>query len=247
MNHIADDHDALLDYLYEEGDPAERLEIAKHLQGCAPCAVAVLEFQNVRSMLSGWAPPAARPIAARTASPGPTVPASVTRLSPAANHDKPPSYSRSSRYAQAAAALLIFAAGMAVSQLDFEYRNGRVIVATPSALPAPGVRSASITLRPDPPSPSAGAVVSPPVNAAAALRGPAPAGPEEIEQLLQRVRSMIDQSEQRQQRELALRLSQVAREVDAQHQVDIVKIQQDMGRQQDATIDYLVRTSGGVK
>ena len=35
MNHIADNHDALLDYLYEEGDPAERLAIAKHLQECA--------------------------------------------------------------------------------------------------------------------------------------------------------------------------------------------------------------------
>ena len=35
MNHIADNQDALLDYLYEEGDPAERLTIAKHLQECA--------------------------------------------------------------------------------------------------------------------------------------------------------------------------------------------------------------------
>ena len=54
MNHIADNQDALLDYLYEEGDPAERLTIAKHLQECAACAVAVLEFQNVRGMLSDW-------------------------------------------------------------------------------------------------------------------------------------------------------------------------------------------------
>jgi anti-sigma factor RsiW len=42
MIHIADDHDALLDYLYEEGDPAERLKVAKHLQECAACSVAVL-------------------------------------------------------------------------------------------------------------------------------------------------------------------------------------------------------------
>ena len=49
-----------LDYLYEEGDPAERLTIAKHLQECAACAVAVLEFQNVRGMLSDWTPPASQ-------------------------------------------------------------------------------------------------------------------------------------------------------------------------------------------
>ena len=58
---------------------------------------------------------------------------------------------------------------------------------------------------------------------------------------------MIDQSEQRQQRELALRLSQVAREVDTQHQADLLRIQQDFGQQQEATMEYLVRTSGGAK
>ena len=58
MIHITDNHDALLDYLYEEGDPAERLKIAKHLQECAACSVAVLEFQNVRGMLRDWTPPA---------------------------------------------------------------------------------------------------------------------------------------------------------------------------------------------
>ena len=35
MMHIADNQDALLDYLYDEGDPAERLAIATHLQECA--------------------------------------------------------------------------------------------------------------------------------------------------------------------------------------------------------------------
>ena len=69
----------------------------------------------------------------------------------------------------------------------------------------------------------------------------------DTERLLQRVRAMIDQSEQRQQRELALRLSQVAREVDTQHQADLLRVQQDFGQQQEATMEYLVRTSGGTK
>ena len=60
MNHIADNQDALLDYLYEEGDPAERLAIATAPAGMRPCAVAVLEFQNVRGMLSDWTPPASQ-------------------------------------------------------------------------------------------------------------------------------------------------------------------------------------------
>jgi hypothetical protein len=63
---------------------------------------------------------------------------------------------------------------------------------------------------------------------------------------MQRMRAMIDQSEQRQQRELALRLAQVAGEVDAQHQADLMRIQQSVGQTQEV-MDYLVRTSGGVK
>jgi hypothetical protein len=57
---------------------------------------------------------------------------------------------------------------------------------------------------------------------------------------------MIEQSETRQQRELALRLSQIAREVDTQHQADVLRIQQEVGDQQNL-MEYLVRTSGGVK
>jgi hypothetical protein len=58
---------------------------------------------------------------------------------------------------------------------------------------------------------------------------------------------MIDQSEQRQQRELALRLSQLNSEVDAQHQADLLRIQQNFGQQQEDVMNYLVRTSGGTK
>jgi hypothetical protein len=44
-----------------------------------------------------------------------------------------------------------------------------------------------------------------------------------------------------------LRLSQVTREVDTQHQADLIRLQQDFGQQQDATMDLIVRTSGGIK
>src|SRR5918996_4760260 len=109
MMHVADNHDALLDYLYEEGDPAERLKIAKHLQECAACSVAVLEFQNVRGMLRDWTPPAAdlgfRIVQDRITTPAP----SRAFWAPA---------TRSRALAQAAAAVVLFAAGMAVSQLN---------------------------------------------------------------------------------------------------------------------------------
>ena len=226
MKHITDDHDALLDYLYEEGDPDERLAIAKHLQECAACAVGVLEFQNVRGMLSDWVPPASSsrntPV---------TFPSSMAY--PGSVDTSP--RRRFGGFAQAAAAVLIFAAGMAVSQIHVEYRDGVVTLGTPTGptSPGPGIRTGWIHL-----SPQAPASLTPVDHTPSAA---------DTEQLLQRVRAMIDQSEQRQQNELALRLSQVTREVDTQHQADLMRIQQDFGRQQDATMDLIVRTSGGVK
>jgi anti-sigma factor RsiW len=235
MNHIVDNHEALLDYLYEEGDPADRLKIRQHLQECATCSVAMLEFQSVRGMLSDWAPPPAK-LGFR-----------VVQDAPSASFTTPTQTWR--RWVpQAAAAILLFVAGMAVSQLRVDYGDGALTVRSRSAAPgAPAAaRNASITL----PAQTVNTAASYDVNELKReLLGwlesqNAPAA--DTERLFQRVRTMIDQSEQRQQRELALRLSQVSREVDTQHQADVLRIQQEFGQQQDA-LEYLVRTSGGVK
>lgn len=236
MTHITDNHDALLDYLYEEGDPGERLAIAKHLQECAPCAVAVLEFQNVRGMLSDWTPPGSQ-LGFRVVREAEGAPGAPSM--PVATREKSWGWGPTTKgMLQAAAAIVIFVSGMAASQLDVEYRDGTVIVRMQSdapVTPPDNIRNDSIMLYPE-------SLVSVP-DAPSDINS----GENERDRLLQRVRSMIDQSEQRQQRELALRLSQVTREVDTQHQADLLKIQQDFGQQQEATIDYLVRTSGGVK
>ena len=148
---------------------------------------------------------------------------------------------------QAAAAVVLFAAGMAVSQLDIDYSSGAVTVRARSAAPVEGIRTVSNP-------PPAQNVAAPPEvvridQAGDRGRSGAPPSPSSVdsEQILQRVRAMIDQSEKRQQRELAVLLSQVSREVETQHTVDMQRIQQDFGRQQDATMEYLVRTSGGAK
>src|SRR5918994_4288658 len=108
MMHVADNHDALLDYLYEEGDPAERLKIATHLQECAACSVAVLEFQNVRGMLRDWTPPAAD-LGFRIVQD-----ASLSTPVKAPTTTKEQSRGWGSRALfQAAAALLLFVSGMA--------------------------------------------------------------------------------------------------------------------------------------
>ena len=254
MIHIADNQDALLDYLYEEGDPAERLKVAKHLQECAACSVAVLEFQNVRGMLSDWTPPAADLGFRMVPDGGQSPSASPDHRArggwwrgwgPATHKEKWGLTPRTMPWLQAAAAVVLFVAGMAVSQLNVEYVDGMLRVGAGARMPAANIRNASITLKPE--------SVDRPERALdpeIERQVLAPLGPNapqvDTEQLLQRVRAMIDQSEQRQQRELALRLSQVSREVDTQHQADLLKIQQDFGQQQEA-LEYLVRTSGGAK
>jgi hypothetical protein len=73
------------------------------------------------------------------------------------------------------------------------------------------------------------------------------------EQLLARVRTMIEESERRQQRELAWRTAQVMRDVDSQRQADLTQIQNNFGqiegltgaevREQRQMLNYLIRAS----
>jgi anti-sigma factor RsiW len=150
MQHITDNHDALLDYLYEEGDPAERLKIARHLQECASCSVAVLEFQNVRGMLRDWTPPSSdlgfRVVRDAAIAPDTTLNQGAGRL-----WAWRPALQQSS-WAHAAAAVLLFAAGMAVSQFSMSYDDGRLTVqlrpASSPMVASVEPRRASIELQP---------------------------------------------------------------------------------------------------
>ena len=56
-----------------------------------------------------------------------------------------------------------------------------------------------------------------------------PASAQSDADVLRRVRALIEESERRQQRELALRVAQVMRDVDAQRRADLVKIDQSLG------------------
>ena len=89
-------------------------------------------------------------------------------------------------------------------------------------------------------------------GAAALQEAVAPQGMSE-EQILARVSALLEESEQRQQRELALRTAQVVRDFDSQRQVDLAQIQRNFGqiegqtgaevREQRQMLDYLMRVS----
>ena len=255
MMHIADNQDALLDYLYEEGDSAERVTIARHLQECAKCSVAVLEYQTVRGMLKEWTPPASQ-LGFRIVQDSGSLPSATVDARARGGSSwgwGPTTTKQSSRWTQAAAAAVLFAAGMAVSQLDVEYGQGALTVRSRSAAPA-APRTASIELPPAPQSAPVAVASRPEAHPASVNAANEKAGNDEI---IRRMREMIEQSEIRQQRQLALRLSQVASEVDTQHRADLQRIQQNLGQiemetgaqidQQRQQMEYLVRTSGGAR
>ena len=72
-------------------------------------------------------------------------------------------------------------------------------------------------------------------------------------EILQRIRRLLAESEARQERELAMRLSQVLQEVESQRRVDLARIERTFGQMEGVTrpelaeqrqmLNYLIRTA----
>jgi hypothetical protein len=264
MTHIANDYEILLDYLYEEGEPDQRRQIERHLTECKSCADIVRDFQSVRGQLSAWASPTAQ-LGFKVVQDLPP----AEKVAPGKQAWRPP-VTRWSAWAQAAAALVLFVSGMAVSQLNVQYGNGGLTVSfgrpstlrEPQGRPEPGRESGrNVTLTPETAPSTAGsaAAISPEETLRQALASADQSrsglnAAVDSDALLRRVQAMIDRSEQRQQQELALRLAQVVRDVDAQRRADLLRVEQNFGQlegqtgaamaqQRDELLNYLVRVS----
>ena len=104
--------EALVTYLYDECDPAERQSIAAHVAGCASCAQEIEALGDTRAHLASWSPQAL-PLGfqiTRTETEAPANQETGRVLRPAAWYRQP-----LPAWAQMAAAVAIFAAGMSVS------------------------------------------------------------------------------------------------------------------------------------
>jgi len=72
--------------------------------------------------------------------------------------------------------------------------------------------------------------------------GAAPASPSVTSnETLRRVRALVDERERRQQRELALRLAEAIRDINAQRQADLVRIDRNIGAMQNNTGREMLR------
>jgi hypothetical protein len=236
------DHGALVSYLYDECTPAERWAIGAHVAICNLCAEEIIALGATREQLVMWTPPDVQ-LGFRIAPDAPK--SNVLRPSRWWRQPMP-------AWAQAAAAVVIFATGMMLGALRGVMppvdHAGTASAPQRSNVAAAG-NAASVTradlmaveqrLRSEmAQSHAVGQNVS---------TSPADA------RILDRVRAMIDESEQRQRRELALRTAELVRDFDAQRNVDLARIERTIGQmdgttgaevaQQRQMLNYLMRVS----
>jgi hypothetical protein len=121
------DPETLVAYLYDEGEPAEREAVAAHVARCVSCAEEIESLRGTRALLSAWTPPQASLGFRITRA---EEPAASNVVRPAAWWRRP-----LPAWAQAAAAVLIFAAGITVGGRDAALVPGPVATPAPATAP----------------------------------------------------------------------------------------------------------------
>jgi hypothetical protein len=237
------DTEILVDFLYGEASLGARRAVAAHLAECTSCETEVAALRATRDELATWRPPQA------------AVGFHVTRREPAALVAHAWWQRPMPAWMQAAAAALVFAAGLAVGAARWG-AGGAPVVATAVA---PNAAAPGNTDLDGSASDGSTAVEgrTAPENAARdvvnrnelvslerrlraemlASRAPssasAPASAAETrhdETILRRVRALVQESEVRQQRELALRTAQVIRDFEIQRRLDMASVRQSIGQ-----------------
>jgi hypothetical protein len=226
------DKERIVAYVYEELDRAERAQVEAHLKTCAECREEVAGLRSVRVDLASWAPPQ------------PEFGFHIVR-------DRKPTWREwwTPAFGLAAAAVLVLAIASAIANVDVSYgtdglhvRTGRGAVKTDVATSVP-----QTTLPVATPAGASDAKAAEMQTLLAALdrrvrqleSAPRASGMQQAAlksarqddaEILRRVHDLLAQSESKQQQELALRIAQVIRDVDAQRVADLNRIQQGLGR-----------------
>jgi hypothetical protein len=240
------DVDALLGYVYDECGPAERLRITQHVQSCAACAEEVTGLRGARHELAGWAPPevALGFRIAQTSNSG--VSNGPVRLPVRVAWWRQPMPA----WAQAVAATVLFGLGMAAGS-----RGQAAVVAggTPPRPTVAAVSASDLTSLEE----RLGQEIAK-VRAAAPAPTPSQASVRASNEgrdaeLLQQVRQLIRDSENRQQESFTVRAAQLVRDAEIQRRVDLAQMQQTLTQVQGTTgeevrrqremLNYLVNVS----
>jgi hypothetical protein len=230
--------EAIVASLYDEANDsaAQRALFDAHLQTCARCRAEIAELRGVRAQLARWAPPE------------PSFSLTNPQSNPQSAVRNPQWWRSIPAWAQVAAALLFLGVSAGLANLDVRYdlnglsvktgwsgrsgatdRSGRsdVALVTPAAVAIAEPWKADIA--------ALESQLKNEIRAAQTSSAPSPAATVRTvsaapdAELTRRVRALVEESERRQQRELALRIAELVREVNAQRQADLVRIDRTLG------------------
>jgi anti-sigma factor RsiW len=246
--------DALLGYVYDECDPAERLRVSEHLLACAACAEEVAGLRGARQELAGWVPPEV------------ALGFQISQASNSGVASRAGASTRSSHpvvmpvrvawwrqplpaWGQAVAATVLFGLGMAAGSRG----QGTVAAGTPSRPTTAAVSATDLANLEE----RLGQELAK-VRAAAPAATVAPAAVRASsegrdEELLRQMRQLIRESENRQEESFTVRAAQLVRDAEIQRRVDMAQMQQTLTQLQGTTgeevrrqremLNYLVNVS----
>jgi anti-sigma factor RsiW len=217
--------ETLIAYLYDDIDPAARAAFEKHLATGERCRTELAALGGVRSQLACWAPP--EPSFALGAASGrqpPTMSQAAAAGSRRWWRDLP-------AWAQVAAALLFLGVSAGIANLDVRYdQNGLTLrtgwstaTKTNEAAVVPAAQSAGT---PAPWQSDLAALerqLRTEMRAVQPVTVPARTVSSDAE-ILRRVRALLEESERRQQNELALRVAETISGMNARRQAELKRI-----------------------
>ncbi len=219
---MCDSKELLVGFLYGEIDPVSKRTFERHLVTCADCRDELAELGATREQIALWTPPDA------------DLGFRIVRGADAPAPSRFRFFSFSPAWAFAAAALLLLAVGAAVANFDVRYGSDGLVVRTGwnhGADAQAGVtpvdwkaQAQELDRRLRDLEQSA--------SATSAVQHASTSTEMSDAELIQRVRDIVNQSETRQQRVVATRLTELMREVDAQRRLDLATIDQGMTRLQ---------------
>jgi hypothetical protein len=226
---MCDSKDLLVGFLYGELDVADRRSFQSHLAFCAECREELADLRATRGQIASWTPP--EPDFGFHIVRGPAAPpAPRFRIAPA--------------WGLAAAAVLVLGVAAAIANVEVRYAGDGLVVRTgwTRAGEVAAVQGGAPTVTPVDWSRQAAALDRRLRDLEASARGQSPvqmasAPGVSDEDVLRRVRELLTQSETRQQRAFADRLTQISRDFDMQRKLDLAAIDQGMARLQSTSGD----------
>ena len=220
-----DDKDTLISFVYDEIDADVRRLVTAHLRTCAACATEIEGLRLVRHELAEWQPP--------------VLPLDFQIVQKPATVLRSPRWSLGAvpAWAQVAAAVLVMAAGAAIANLQVQYGADGLRVSTGWMAPAtpPGAATVAVAANDDwRPALTALEVdlrrelqlvrASASRQAEAPVRAVSTSATVDANALLRRVQALVNESEERQRQDLAMRMTRFGREVEIQRRSDIARI-----------------------